>query len=87
MTRYGQNMEIAGRQIDGQAVLVEPSLGVVFVLNSVGARIWQLIESPQPVANVCQHITEEFEVGEARVEIDVETFLEHLAERGLAIKQ
>ncbi len=83
MSCYRQKRDIAWRSFEGEAVLLDPSDGVVFVLNEVGLRIWSLLEEPQPPAELARQIGEEYHVAPERLAGDVTAFLEALQERGL----
>ncbi len=83
MSCYRQKRDIAWRNFAGEAVLLDPSEGVVFVLNEVGLRIWSLLDEPQPPAELARQICEEYSVPPEQVTGDVTAFLEALQERGL----
>jgi hypothetical protein len=54
-----------------------------FGLDEVGAFIWQAVEKPQSVVEICRAIIERYEVDEARCQADVFAFLNKLNELGL----
>jgi Coenzyme PQQ synthesis protein D (PqqD) len=54
-----------------------------FGLDEVGAFIWQAIEQPQPVVEICRAVIERYDVDEPRCEADVLAFLNKLNELGL----
>ena len=83
MSCYRQKQEIAWRDIQGEAVLLSPAEGIVFVLNDVGSRIWSLLEEPQPPAELTRRIAQTYRMAEDKVAGDVTRFLEELQERGL----
>ena len=51
-------------------------------LSEVGARIWELIETPQEVDAVCAQLENEFEVTPEVCRSEVETFLSELVKHG-----
>lgn len=79
MTRYRQNQEIAWRDIEGEAVLIDPADGVVFVLNQVGCRVWSELEEPSSSREIARRIAAEYHEDEERVRKDVLPFLEALS--------
>ncbi len=54
-----------------------------FGLEGVGAVIWQALEQPCSVANICELIVDNFEVAPAECEADVVKFLSSMQDAGL----
>lgn len=59
--------------------------GVYHGLNSVGARIWELLEQPTTEAAVIERLLAEFEVEPEICTAQVAAFLTGLRERGLLV--
>lgn len=53
-------------------------------MNPVGARIWELIETPRDLDDLCNQLLAEFEVDEAACRRDVTAFADKLCHHGLA---
>jgi hypothetical protein len=51
-------------------------------LSEVGARIWELIETPRDVDAVCAQLRDEFEVAPGVCRAEVGTFLNELVKHG-----
>lgn len=58
--------------------MLDPEQGAYFGLNPVGSRIWELIERPSAVAEVCRVLTAEFEVDDRTCQSEVLGFLGRL---------
>ena len=69
--------------VEGEAVILEVGAGAYYGLDPVGTRIWQLIQEPIAVGDVCQAIVEEYDVTPERCEADVLELLRGLDEVGL----
>ncbi|MEI9996947.1 MAG: PqqD family protein [Rhizomicrobium sp.] len=52
-------------------------------LNAVGARAWELLETPQTLAQLCERITDEFDVDAATCQTAMTEFVGQLMERGI----
>lgn len=78
-------VRIASRTHDGEAVLVDPGLSKVMVLNDVGARLWELADGSHTIGGMARVIAGEYEVDLATAESDVLAFCRDLAGRGLLI--
>ena len=81
--QYWQKPEIAWRHIDGEAVLIDPAEGIVFVLNEVGAQVWDLIDKPRFVDEIEREVISQYDVEKECLRRDIQRFLEDLAAREL----
>lgn len=57
--------------------------GMYYGLESVGSRIWKLIEEPRTVRDIRDIVASEYEVELESCERDVITFLQRLTDEGL----
>ncbi|AGA92228.1 Coenzyme PQQ synthesis protein D (PqqD) [Thioflavicoccus mobilis 8321] len=78
-----QSEEQVAAEVDGEVVMMSVEQGNYYGLDEVGSRIWQLIETPTTLADLCEDLTKEFDVEPATCEEDVVRFLEELAAQGL----
>ena len=74
---------VVSRLLDSEAVLVHPMQGKVRVLNPVGARVWELVDGQRTLDAISRVIASEFAADLARVQVEVPTFCEDLAQRGV----
>jgi PqqD family protein of HPr-rel-A system len=68
---------------DDQTVMFDAAKGEYFGLAGVGGRIWELLEQPRSIGQLCEVITAEFEVSAADCRADVSSFLDDLRRAGL----
>jgi hypothetical protein len=73
-------------QVGDELVMMSVDSGVYIGLNEVGARVWDLIETPRDVGDLCAKLSEEFETTPETCRPEVEAFLAQLQQRG-AIKR
>ena len=66
-----------------EAVMMSVEAGRYYGLNAVASRIWELLETPQTVAQLCARICEEFEVDAQSCEADVLKFTGSLIDNGI----
>lgn len=71
------------RDLDGEAAILNLNTGVYYGLNSVGARIWNLMSEPKPVGQILEALLEEYDVESERCRNDLVKLLNGLAEAGL----
>lgn len=69
--------------LNGEAAILNLADGVYYTLNTVGARIWQLIQTPTDVKALQGTIVREYQVAPDQCEEDVQCLLRDLAACGL----
>jgi hypothetical protein len=72
---------IAAR-VGDELVMMSAERGQYVGLTGVGARIWELVDSPQPIESICERLVDEFDVAPDVCRADVLEFLEDLAKQG-----
>lgn len=78
-TRLNRNDELLHASVGAEeCVMMSIEAGSYYGLNAVGSRIWELLESPKTVAQLCTQICEEFEVDERTCEDAVVKFVDDL---------
>lgn len=68
-----------------ESVILSLNDGMYYGLNSLGTRIWGLLDRPRPVREICEMIQEGYEVGPAECEQAVLALLRDLIARGLVV--
>jgi hypothetical protein len=69
-------------KVGDELVMMSAEKGNYIGLSEVGARIWELIETPQEVDAVCGKLQDEFEVTPEACRADVDAFLVELVKHG-----
>jgi hypothetical protein len=69
--------------LGGETILLSMQSAMYYGLDSVGARIWELLREPVRVSEIRDVIAREYDVEIERCESDVLAFLEELAAKGL----
>jgi hypothetical protein len=69
--------------VGGETILLSMQSAMYYGLDSVGARIWELLREPVRVSEIRDVIAREYDVEIERCESDVLAFLEELAAKGL----
>lgn len=67
----------------GEAVILHLKSGVYYGLNTVGARIWELIQEPKAVKDIRNALLEEYDVKLENCEKDLLALLRKLLSEGL----
>ena len=71
------------RTLDTEALVVDVKSGLLYPLNSVGARIWDLCDGARNVDEIVGVIAEEFAAPEPTIRADAVEFIERLADAKL----
>lgn len=65
--------------LGGEAAILNLKSGVYYGLDPVGARIWNLIQTPKTLAQIRAALLEDYDVEPDRCERDLSELLEQLA--------
>lgn len=66
-----------------EIVILSEQSGVYYGLNAVGSRIWELIQAPLDVSQLCAALQAEYDVPAEQCEREVLVLLERMAAEGL----
>lgn len=80
VNRRGNLMEA---EVDGEMVGLHVETGTCYGFNGTAYRIWQLVEQPVRLSQLCVRLSEEFDVEPEACEADVRLLLEDLDKSGL----
>jgi len=76
---------ISGRLHD-ELVMMDPDQGKYFSLNPLATRIWDLLEKPMTVDEMCEILTDEYDVETKRCSIEAEEHLEIMVRLKLVLR-
>jgi len=68
--------------VGDELVMMSPAEGLYLGLTSVGARIWELIDTTAAIDEVCARLVDEYDVEPEACRAEVESFLKDLAKHG-----
>ncbi len=85
--QYFRNEQFISRRIADEFLLIPVANQLngdnwLFVLNEVGARIWELIDRDRSVQQIGQRLLEEFDTSPEQLEEDLLRLLDQLQELG-----
>lgn len=64
--------------MEGETILLQLESGNYFSLNEVGALVWNELEAPRTVQQLCDRVCSEYEVDAQHCLRDVTQLIEHL---------
>ena len=75
--------DIVSSDIDGETVMMSIENGKYYGMDTIGSRVWELLEVPITLTDMCTRLSEEYEIDENTCSNDVTSFLEKLKEEKL----
>jgi Coenzyme PQQ synthesis protein D (PqqD) len=75
--------DVVWRDLQGESVLLDLKSGVYFGLDTVGTRIWTLLQAQSDLQAVLEELLREYEVTEETCASDLLNLVSLLAEKGL----
>jgi hypothetical protein len=69
--------------LNEEVAILDLDKSLYFGLEGVGAHIWQILEKPCSVSDICTAVTDHFEVSAEQCKNDVLLFLNSLQAAGL----
>ena len=75
-----RNLEIISTKIDDETVMMDTNFEHYFGIKEVGARIWEILEHPTTLDELCEKLISEFDVSGEQCKQDILPFLTDLAE-------
>ena len=82
-SKVSRNPNIVSGIIDSETVAANIDSGAYHRLNLTGSRIWELLEEPKTVEELCSLVAVEFRVTPEECAGAVFRFVEALASRGM----
>ncbi len=82
-TQIQRRGDLLSSEMDGETVMLDMVSGYYFSMDSVGGRIWQLLENTQTVAQLCETLQQEYEVDAETCAREVVEFLQELSKHQL----
>jgi len=78
-----RTQEILFDRIGQEVVMINLEAGRYFAMDEIAAEIWERIETPARVANLCAALVDKYDVTQAICQQDAFVFLGRLAEKNL----
>jgi hypothetical protein len=72
-------------EMGGEAVILNLDSGVYYGLNTIGARVWKMIQEPKAVSELLSSLLETYDVAPERCATDLLSLLQDLAANELIV--
>jgi hypothetical protein len=70
--------------VDNEIVILNPSRDNYVGLDAIGRAVWDLIEQPCEVAELCRKLSQDFNAAPGQIVADLLPFLAEMADEGIA---
>jgi hypothetical protein len=76
-------VQVMARDLGNDVVILDLASGTYFGLDTVGARIWNCMGEGKTLTEICDKLTEEFDVSREQLERDILNLAEDLETKRL----
>ncbi|MBD9362444.1 PqqD family protein [Methylomonas fluvii] len=83
MKKFKRSEDMLGATIGDELLMMSIEKGSYFSLNTVAARIWELLEQPMNQDELVAQLLQEYNVPSKTCQEEVEKFIAALRERGM----
>ena len=70
-----KSTELLASELDGELVMMDVESGKYYGLNGMGSVIWNMIDDPKSVSEICLQLEKEYDVEKETCEQEVMAFL------------
>lgn len=82
-----RNESILFSELEDKLLMMSIDNGEYYSLDSIAARIWELIETPKSIEQLCSILVKEYDVRPDTCEQDVVEFIEKMQSLGIISTQ
>lgn len=75
--------DAVANQVGDETVILHLGNGTYFGLDTIGTSLWEGLKTGKRPSEICEQITQEYDVDRATVETDMRQFLSELAKNDL----
>jgi hypothetical protein len=81
--RVVRDSQLMVARLDPEIVILSKVTNNYLALDDIGCRVWELLETPQHVDELCQLLGKEFSATPEQVRVDLLPFLTELTNEGI----
>jgi hypothetical protein len=78
-----KNEDIVWRNLEGEAVLLNPHTGKYFGMNSVGCSFWEKVDGKNTLTEIINYLLEEYEVTRSVLEKDLTELIDAMLKNNI----
>lgn len=85
-TTIAANDDCLSTMTNGESVILHVEEGMYYGFNQVGTDIWEFVQEPRTVDEICRDIQQSYDVDEERCLADVKDIVEEMLELDLVVR-
>jgi len=78
--------DVAAKVLDGEAIMINLTLGTYYSLDRVGTVVWELIERGHSLKRVVEAVTSRFDVSPETAGADLQRLVGEMLEEGIVVQ-
>lgn len=82
-TRVTRSADALGAALDDEVVVLQMGTGSFHQLNPIATYLWNRLEEPRTITELCDHAGSTFEADQDELRRDIEAFVDQLHAAGL----
>jgi hypothetical protein len=82
-THISRTTGLVASEVNGEVVILSIDSGHFFQLNAIGSRIWDILEAPRTLGEICSAMCGQFDVEAEACRTDVFAFVQQMRDKGL----
>ena len=85
--RVRPNMQdVAAKVLDGEAIMINLTLGTYYSLDRIGTVVWELIERGHSLRRIVEALTSRFDVSPETARADLQRLVGEMLEEGIVVR-
>ncbi len=86
-TLVARNRGIVANMVGDEVVMMDMESGKYFGVNKTGSYIWQLLEQPTTLGELCDRLVADFGISKEQCTIEFKPFIEQMHKEKIIITQ
>ena len=84
--KYIRNPKSISGRLEEELVIMDIEKGKYFALNPVATRIWDILENPLTIDQLCEFLMQEYEVSEEQCREEVKEVIGEMVKLGVVVQ-
>lgn len=86
-TLIARNKDILANLVGDEVVMMDMGKGKYFGVNKTGSYIWQLLEQPATIGELCDRLVADFGISKEQCTNELKPFIEQMQKENIIITQ
>ena len=86
MKKYSRNNITISSKLNDEQIILDIEKGKYFSLNPVATHIWELLEEPMELDDLCSKLISDYEVDAEQCKADTNNYIKDLIRLGLILE-